>query len=218
VLPLDRRSRRALFIPRSVTFTTQGNPAQFEAIGNRLGFRVVNDSNQCLTLTWQGPRFPAFLCLGISFALLLISIPILEALRLRGFIGPAGSLWYFPVMNLILFCISLFLLSQKRTIVFDNAAAQATLRRRTLQRSVELRVPYAEIAGLRLGLDEVYSGFAVAGSSAAEKFPVPSLRLIVRGGDAVLLDRGGIRRLKSLAERISETIGKPLEIDERLRV
>ncbi|HEU4346088.1 MAG TPA: hypothetical protein VFU31_31445, partial [Candidatus Binatia bacterium] len=107
-------------IPRSVTITTQGNPAEFEAIGNRLGFRVIDDSNQCLVLTWKGPRFPAFLCLGIAFVLLAISIPILEALRLRGFIGPAGSLWYFPVMNLILFCIALFLLSQKRTIVFDN--------------------------------------------------------------------------------------------------
>ncbi|HEU4342363.1 MAG TPA: hypothetical protein VFU31_12400, partial [Candidatus Binatia bacterium] len=98
-----------------------------------------------------------------------------------------------------------------------NTTAQATLHRRSLHRSVELRIPYTEIAGLRLGLDEVYSGFALGGSSAAEKFPVPSLRLIVRRGDAVLLDRGGTRRLKSLAERISQTIGKPLEIDERLR-
>jgi hypothetical protein len=214
VLSLDRRS---LFIPKSLRFTTQGNPAEFEAIGNRLGFRVFDDSHQCLVLTWQGPRFPAFLCLGIAFVLLFISIPIMEALRLRGFIGPAGSLWYFPVMNLILFCIALFLLSQKRTIIFDNASAQASLRRRSLHRLVELRLPYAEIAALRLGLDEVYSGFALGGSSAAEKFPVPSLRLIVRRGDAVLLDRGGTRRLKSLAERISQTIGKPLEIDERLR-
>jgi len=85
-----------------------GDPSQFEAIGNRLGFRVVEQSADKLKLYWQGPRFPAFLCLGIALMLLVVSIPIVQALLLRGFIGPAGSLWYFPLMNLVLFGIAFF--------------------------------------------------------------------------------------------------------------
>ena len=98
----------------------QGTPADFEAIGNRLGFRISDNSHQTLALVWQGTRFPAFLCLGIALALLFISVPIVAALNLRGFVGPAGSLWYFPIMNLILFGVAAFLLTQKRTIVFDH--------------------------------------------------------------------------------------------------
>ncbi len=41
---------------------------------------------------------------------------------LRGFVGPAGSLWYFPLMNLVLFGIAIFLVTQRRTIVFDSSA------------------------------------------------------------------------------------------------
>ena len=51
---------------------------------------------------------------------------------LNGFVGAAGSLWYFPLMNLILFGISLYLLSQKRTIIIDNSAQQVTLKKRSL--------------------------------------------------------------------------------------
>ncbi len=100
-----------------------GNPAQFEAIGNRLGFQAQRQTPQKLLFLWQGPRFPAFLCLGIALLLLFVSVPILEALRQRGFVGPAGSLWYFPLMNLVLFGISIFLITQRRTIEIDNDAA-----------------------------------------------------------------------------------------------
>ena len=68
-----------------------GNPAQFEAIGNRLGFRVVEETPDKLRLLWQGARFPAFLCLGIALLLLFVSVPITLALWRRGFVGPAGS-------------------------------------------------------------------------------------------------------------------------------
>ena len=66
-------------IPALSSFATQmeGNPAQFEAIGNRLGFRVEEESDRELCLVWQGPRFPAFLCLGIALLLLSVSVPIL---------------------------------------------------------------------------------------------------------------------------------------------
>ncbi len=194
----------------------QGSAADFEAIGNRLGFRITNDTPQSLSLAWHGPRFPAFLCLGIALVLLFISVPIVEALRLRGFTGAAGSLWYFPVMNFILFGVAAFLLTQKRTIFFDHTSAKALFRRRSLHRTFDLQLPYTDIEKLRLGLDAVYSGFAVAGSSAAETFPVPSLRVILDDGSTVLVDRGSTRRVKALAERIGPAIGKPIEMDPEL--
>jgi hypothetical protein len=195
----------------------EGNPAQFEAIGNRLGFRITEETDTKLRLDWQGPRFPAFLCLGIAIVLLSISVPIVYALRLNGFGGAAGSLWYFPLMNLILFGVAFYLLSQKRTILVDSSAQRITLKRRSLHQTNLLSVTYPEIKKLRLGMDQVYSGFAVAGSSAAESFPVPSLRVLATGGESVLLDRGSLRKLQDLGTRISDRLNKPFEIDPPLR-
>ena len=189
----------------------EGNPAQFEAIGSRLGFRLDEQGNDRLSLAWQGARFPAFLCFGIAAALLFMSIPIVEAIRVRGLQGPAASLWYFPLMNLILLGIALFLLSIKRTILFERANQTITLLKRSIFRASRLCVGYDEVIVLRLGTDQVYSGFALAGSSAAETYPVPSLRLVLKSGESVLLDRGGMKRLKSLAERLSSFVDKPLE-------
>jgi hypothetical protein len=191
----------------------EGNPAEFEAIGNRLGFIIAKEEEQRLELTWRGPRFPAFLCLGIALLLLFVTLPIVEAIRLRGFAGPAGSLWYFPVMNLILLGISFYLLSQKRSIVIDSVARKVTLTRRSMHRRIHLTVDFANIGELKLAADQVYSGFAVAGSSAAQSFPVPSLRLISKCGASVLLDRGGLKRLETLGRRIGERIGRPLEVE-----
>ncbi|MFQ5903050.1 MAG: hypothetical protein ACE5JO_05105 [Candidatus Binatia bacterium] len=188
----------------------KGNPAQFEVIGSRLGFRVDAEEPEKFSLIWQGARFPALLCLGIATALLFLSVPILEAIRQRGLEGPASSLWYFPMMNLILLGISLFLLSLRRTILFDHKEQQVVLHKRSIFHSARLRVDYDEVAGLRLGTDEVYSGFAIAGSSAAQRYPVPSLRLVLKGGETVLLDRGGARRLEALGKRLSDHMGKPL--------
>ncbi|HKY09254.1 MAG TPA: hypothetical protein VJQ55_13470 [Candidatus Binatia bacterium] len=193
-----------------------GDPAQFEAIGNRLGFRPVEETPRKLLLRWQGARFPAFLCLGIALLLLFISVPIVEALRLRGFVGPAGSLWYFPVMNLVLFGIALFLITQQRTIEVDSDSRQVTLRRQSLYRKISFAAGYQEITKVRLGIDRVYSGFAIGGSTAAEKFPVPALRLVFEDGDNVLLDRGSFRRLAELGKLVSERTAKPLEIDPEL--
>ena len=61
----------------------EGNPTQFEAIGNRLGFRILEETDKKLSLVWQGPRFPAFLCLGIALLLLSVSLPILYAIYLN---------------------------------------------------------------------------------------------------------------------------------------
>jgi hypothetical protein len=118
----------------------EGNPAEFEAIGSRLGFHVVDDNGRVLKLVWKGARFPAYLCVGIAVALLFISVPIVEAIRLRGFTGPASSLWYFPVMNLILFGISLYLVLMKRTIVCNDAMQQITLTKRGLFRKVTMTI------------------------------------------------------------------------------
>lgn len=194
----------------------EGYPAQFEVIGSRLGFRVDAEDQEKLGLVWQGVRFPGFLCLGIAVALLFLSVPILEAIRQRGFEGPAISLWYFPIMNLILLGISLFLLSLKRTILFDHKKQHVVLYKRSIFNSTRLRVDYDEVTGLRLGTDEVYSGFAVAGSTTAQKYPVPSLRLILKDGETVLLDRGGVKRLESLGKRLSHLLGKPLHTAEAL--
>ena len=191
----------------------QGNPSEFEAIGSRLGLRIARDSAEVLILTWHGPRFPAFLCLGIALALLFLSVPIVEAIRQRGLTGPAGSLWYFPMMNLILLGISAFLLSLRRNILFDNKERRITLQKRTLFRPHKLTLDYDEVTAVRLGADEVYRGFAVAGSSAAERFPVPSLRLFLTSGETVLLDRGGAERLRDLGSRLGAVLEKPLHVE-----
>lgn len=196
----------------------EGNPSEFEAVGSRLGFRIEVESQEKISLAWRGARFPAFLCLGIALVLLFLSVPIVEAIRQRGFAGPAGSLWYFPMMNLILLGISVFLLSLRRTILFDHKERQVVLQKRNVFRSTRLRLPYDEVTTVRLGVDEVYGGFAVAGSSAAERYPVPSLRLVLKTGETVLLDRGGMRKLKSLSELLSHFLGKPVETAETPRV
>jgi hypothetical protein len=194
-----------------------GDPRQFEAIGSRLGFQVLEDTQRKLRLGWQGARFPALLCLGIAVLLLCVSLPIIEALRLRGFVGPAGSLWYFPLMNLILLGIAVFLMTQRRTIEFDDERRRLTLRRRSLYRSVVLTADYDEVSRLALNLDPVYSGFALGGSTAAETFPVPALRANFADGDTVLLDRGSLRKLLDLGKLMSTRLGKPLEISPELR-
>ena len=168
-------------------------------------------------LRWQGARFPAFLCLGIALLLLFVSVPIVEALRLRGFVGPAGSLWYFPVMNLILFGISVFLITQRRTIEVDSETRRMTLRRQSLYRTVSFAASYEEIEKVTLGIDQVYSGFAIGGSTAAQSFPIPALRLMLKSGDNVLLDRGSFRKLADLGKVVSERLTKPLEIDPELQ-
>jgi hypothetical protein len=86
-----------------------------------------------------------------------------------------------------------------------------------LHQTTRLSIAYHEIKKLRLGVDQVYSGFAVAGSSAAQSFPVPSLRLLAAGGESILLDRGSLRRLEELARRVSNLIDKPLDVDPGLR-
>lgn len=190
-----------------------GDPAQFETIGNRLGFEIAENTREKLRLVWHGARFPAFLCLGIAVFLLFVSVPIVEALRLRGFTGPAWALWYFPLMNLILFAIALFLVTQRRSIELDSRARQVILRRHSLYRSIVLSASYDEIDKFKLGFDQVYSGFALGGSTAAQKFSVPALRMILRDGAAVLLDRGSVRKLKELGRLASELLSRPLEIE-----
>jgi len=193
-----------------------GDPAQFEALGNRLGFRIVEQTSDILRLHWQGARFPAFLCLGIALLLLFVSVPIAQALILRGFVGPASSLWYFPLMNLVLFGISIFLVTQRRFIEIDNHTRTITLTRRSLYRSVIFSTSYDEVDEIRLTIDEIQSGFAVGGSTAAQKFPVPALRLALANGDSVLLDRGSFRKLSEFGKLISERLGKSLAIDPQL--
>jgi hypothetical protein len=193
-----------------------GNPAQFEAIGNRLGFRLIEKTPERILLRWQGARFPAFLCLGIALLLLFISVPIVQALHMRGMVGPAASLWYFPVMNLILFGIAIFLITQRRTIEVDQRRREITLRRQSLYRSITFAAAYEDVAEVTLGIDQVYSGFAIGGSTAAQSFPVPALRLKLHNGESLLLDRGSLRRLSETGSLVSDCLCKPLAIDPEL--
>jgi hypothetical protein len=120
-------------------------------------------------------------------------------------------------MNLVLFGIAIFLVTQRRTIEIDNPSRRVILRRRSLYRTKLLSASYDEVAAVRLGLDQVESGFALGGSTAAEKFPVPALRLMMASGVNVLLDRGSYRRLSELGKRIGEGLAKPLTIDPELQ-
>jgi hypothetical protein len=80
-----------------------------------------------------------------------------------------------------------------------------------------LRASYDEISDVRIVSDQVYSGFALGGSTAAEKFPIPALRMVLKTEDAVLLDRGSLRRLAEIGKLIGERINKPLEIDTQIQ-
>jgi len=193
-----------------------GNPAQFEALGNRLGFRIVENTPDKLRLLWQGARFPAFLCLGMAVLLLGVSIPIVQALLLRGFVGPAGSLWYFPLMNLVLFGIAIFLISQRRSIEICGRCRDLTLRRQSLYRSIVFKVNFDEISKITLGNDQINSGFAVGGSTAAQTFAVPALRLVVSNGANVLLDRGSFKKLAEIGNLVSERMATLLEVDTQM--
>ncbi len=194
-----------------------GDSAQFEALGNRLGFRIAEATPQNLKLTWQGARFPAFLCLGIALLLLGVSVPIAQALLVRGFVGPAGSLWYFPLMNVVLFAISIYLVTQKRTIEIDGIPRQITLRRVSLYRTTILIVNYNEIDHVSLSNDQISDSFAVGGSTAAQSFAVPALRLVLANGQSVLLDRGSLRRLRAHGNVIAERTGRQLQENNRLK-
>jgi hypothetical protein len=116
-------------------------------------------------------------------------------------------------MNLVLLGIAAFLLSVKRTIAVDKLTRAVTLTKRSLLRRVRLSVNYDEIAALRVAADQVYSGFALAGSSAAETYPVASLRLVLKDGATVLMDRGGRKRLEELAARVAGIVGKPVDVE-----
>lgn len=189
-----------------------GDPRHFESIGNRLGFRSLPSSDKEIRLVWRGGRFPALLCLGIASFLLLLSVPVFLAIRAHGLDSAVGNLWYFPAMNVVLFGVAVFLLTLERTIRIDRRAGKVSMSRSSLLMRRRLTVEFDEVQALKLGEDQVYSGFAVAGSTAGRKsFPARSLRLLLSGSQSVLLDRGGGKRLEELAARIGRFMDKPVE-------
>lgn len=194
-----------------------GDPRHFESIGSRLGFRQEPSGDHEFNLVWRGGRFPALLCLGIACFLLLLSVPVFLAIRAHGLDSTVGNLWYFPAMNVVLFGVVLFLFTLKRTIRIDRRARTVSLTRGSLFMRRRLTLGFDEVTGLRVADDQVYSGFAVAGSTAGEKsFPARSVRLLLADSvpadpGSVLLDRGGSRRLDELAARIGEFMEKPVD-------
>ncbi len=192
----------------------QGDPRHFESFNSRLGFQINQDDDQGLRWVWRGARFPGFLCLGIAFALLLLSVPVLRAILIQGTGGTAAALWYFPVMNLFLFCVAVFLLSLRRTIVIDPGLQRVIISKRSLFRRISLTLDFDEIISLRLGTDMVYSGPGVAGSTMGQdRFPSASLRLVLKEGDTVLLDRGSKTRIQALHRSINGILKKPTSHD-----
>jgi len=192
----------------------QGQPRHFESVGSRLGFQVREETPARLLLSWQGARFPGWLCLGLALALLFVSLPIIAAIRLKGFASRVGALWYFPFMNLMLLGIGAFLVSVRRSIVLDRESAQVLLTKTTLINRRLLRLAFADITHFKVGVDQVYSGAGVAGSTMGQSyFPVHSLRLVLTGGETVLLDRGSERRMESLGEKLSRFSERPLVKD-----
>ena len=154
-----------------------GDPRHFESIGSRLGFRAEPSADGELNLVWRGGRFPALLCLGIAAFLLLLSVPVFLAIRTQGLDSAVGNLWYFPTMNVVLFGVALFLLTLKRVIRIDRRAGKVYMTRSSLLMRRRLTVEFDEVRALRVADDQVYSGFAVAGSTAGQKwFPARSLR------------------------------------------
>jgi hypothetical protein len=188
----------------------EGDPSRFETLGRRLGFHIEEQNADRLIYVWRGARFPGALCLVIATLLLLLSGPIALAIWRRGFAGPAASLWYFPLMNLILFGVAVFLFSLKRTIVCDATKERLTLTKRSLFKTARLGFDYSEVRDLVITQDQVYDGYAVAGSSAAESYPATALRLRTHGGENVLIDRASQRRLRLLGEELSARLKKPL--------
>ena len=163
-------------------------------------------------MVWRGGRFPALLCLGIAAFLLLLSVPVFLAILAHGLDSAVGNLWYFPAMNVVLFKVAVFLLTLKRTIRLDRRAGTVHLSRTSLFMRRRLTLEFDEVRAVSVADDQVYSGFAVAGSTAGQKsFPARSLRLLLSGSQSVLLDRGGGRRLDELAERIGRLMDKPVE-------
>ena len=193
-----------------LAFSMQGHPTDFETIGSRLGFQIKEESVEQLQMVWHGTRFPGLLCLGVSSALLFLSAPIVEAIRVRGFNSPVGPLWYFPVMNFVLLGVAFFLLSRRRTITVDKRSGKVYLSKRALLRHRELTIDSDEIVSLKLVTEQVYSGLGVAGSTAGQSFPALSLRLVLGNGETILLDRGGRRRLEELGQRLRSLLAKPL--------
>ncbi len=194
----------------------EGDPRHFESFISRLGFQIHREDSHGVSMVWRGTRYPGLLCLGLSLALLFLSVPVLQAILLQGMASTAMSLWYFPAMNLILFCVALFLLSLNRTTVIDQRSKRVLLSKRSVLKRRDLAVAFGEIAALRVGTDMVYSGLAVAGSTMGQnRFPTASLRLTLKGGKTVLLDRGSKQKIHDLALRINRFLDKPIMDDHK---
>jgi hypothetical protein len=117
-------------------------------------------------------------------------------------------------MNVVLLGIGAFLVSVRRSISLDRESAQVLLTKTTLINRRVLRLAFADITHCKVGVDQVYSGAGVAGSTMGQSyFPVHSLRLVLTGGETVLLDRGSERRMDSLGEKLSRFLERPLVKD-----
>ena len=189
-------------------------PHHFESFFTRLGLQVHEENTHHTSLVWHGMRFPGWLCLGLSVVLLFVSLPVVQAIHLQGLGSVAGSLWYFPAMNIVLFFVAAYLLSLGRRIVIDHEARRLFVSKKSLFHRRVLEVEFSDIRALRLGTDMVYSGPVLAGSTTGQSFfPASSLRLVLSNGETLLLDRGEKKRMKLLARQVEHLVDRPVTDD-----
>ena len=193
----------------------KGDTGHFESFVTRLGLQIEEASPKRISLIWRGGRFPGFICLGVALALLVLSVPIGTAIHSQGWTGTAASLWYFPVMDALLFGVAFFLITLKRRVIVDQPSCRVILTKKSLWKRRELSVDFNEIECLKIGTDLVYSGPALAGSTAGQRFfPANALRLVLKDKRTVLLDRGNTKGIQALAQRLAILVQKPIVENE----
>jgi hypothetical protein len=191
----------------------KGDPARFEWRGSRIGHRV-EEKDGGIVLTWKCPLFPSLLCLGIALLLLFPSFFVVKGIWLRAS-GPAASLWYFPAMNLVLLGIGIYLLSLRRQVVFKRMEKGIRFTRLSLFDTEILLMGFHEVARAEVATDLVRIGFMLIGGGDKEGYPIPALRLVLRGGHTVLVERGRKATVVELGGKISRVVGCPLVISDQ---
>jgi hypothetical protein len=190
--------------------TLHGDPGRFEWTGSKIGYRLQEKTGEII-LHWKCPLFPPLLCLGIALFLLAPSFFILQAIWMD-IQGPARSLWYFPVMNLILLGIGVYLLSLRRQVVFDSNARSVRFTKLSLAGVERLEVGFEDIVQARIAPDRVKIGYIVAAEK--EGYPIPALRLVLGSDHTVLVERGRKTRLIDIGRKISGQIGCPVLVSD----
>ena len=124
------------------------------------------------------------------------------------------SLWYFPMMNLVLLGIGIYLLSLRRQIVFEKNTKLIMFEKIDLFRRPTLRLRFDEVKRAEVALDLVQVGFTLMGKTDNEGYPIPAIRLVLHSGKTLLVERGKKNRVVELGEKISRVVDCPFSVAE----